>query len=104
MSSKTTSSSSLNSMPHGAVTAKSLHQNTALLLKSSPKTTHHSPLPKLMPPKRRSSLKDSASKASQHSTSSRTEKRPTTLVEELQTPLSHGSSRNQDHHPLKLLA
>ena len=33
-----------------------------------------------------------------------TEKRPTTLVEELQTQLSHGSSRNQDHHPLKLPA
>merc|ERR1711990_432232 len=102
MSLKTTSSSSLNSMLHGAVTAKSLHQNTVLLLKSLPKTTHHSPLLKLMPPKRRSSLKDSVSKASQHSTSSKTEKRLTTQVEELQTPLSHGFSRNQDHHPLLL--
>jgi len=89
-------------MHHGAVTAKSSHQNTALLLKSLPKTTHHSHLPKLMPPKKRSSQKDSVFKASQHSTSSRAEKRLTILVEEHQTLLSNGSSRNQDHHLPKL--
>jgi len=91
-------------MHHGAVTAKSLHQNTALLPKSSPKTTHHFTLVKLMPPNKRSSPRDSVSKASQHSSSSKTEKRLTTLEEEPQTLSSHGSSRNQDQHPPKLPA
>lgn len=100
--SRTTSSFSLNSMHHGAVTARSLLQNTALLPKSLPRTTHHSPLLKLMPPRKRSSLRDSVSKASQHSSSSKTEKRLTTLEEEPQTLLSHGFSRSQDHHPPKL--
>lgn len=52
-----------------------------------------------MPPKKRNSLRDSVSKASQPSTSSKTERRPTTLVEEPLILLSHGSLRSQAHHP-----
>lgn len=98
-----TNSFLLNSMLHGVVTARSSLQNIVLLPKSWLKMIHHSPLLRLMPQSKRSLPKDSESKVSQHSSSSKTEKRPTIQEEEPLTLLYHGSSKNLDQHQLKLL-
>merc|ERR1712046_207324 len=98
-----TISFSLNSMPHGAATAKNSLQNTLLLPENSPKETLHSALLRLMSPKTRSLERDSESRVSQPSNSSRAEPHPIMKEEELRMLSSTTLSRSLDLHPTLLI-
>lgn len=87
-----------------AAIARNLLPSMLKLHKPFQTTIQPTPLPRSMPPSRRSSQRDSASKVSPLSSSSRMASPPSTLVEEPRTLSFPGSSRRADLQALPLTA
>jgi len=87
-----------------ADTAKSLLQSIQQQLRFSQRMTQPTHLLRSMQPSKRSLPRDSESKVSQPSTSSKTKRSKNTPVEELRMPSFPGFSRNLAHQALLLTA